>query len=81
MNHSDSNHTGKDPVCGSIANDLATATTNYYNGKIFYFCSASCRDKFIKNPRHYLGRRRHRKLPPRMRLPINGMRGFHSCRR
>ncbi len=77
MNHSNSNHSGKDPVCGSVIKDLTTATTYRYNGRVFYFCSAYCRDKFSKNPRHYLGKRRHRKLPPRMSLPINRMRGFH----
>jgi Cu+-exporting ATPase len=76
MNHSNSNHSDKDPVCGSIINDLTTATTYRYDGRIFYFCSAYCRSKFSKNPRHYLGRRRHRKLPIRMKLPINDMKRF-----
>jgi YHS domain-containing protein len=80
MKHHNSNCSGNDPVCGLISGDL-TAVSYRYNGRFFYFCSESCRDKFIKNPRRYLGRRRHRKLPPRMRLPINGMKGFHSCYR
>ena len=78
MNHSNSNHAGKDPVCGSIIKDLTIATTYRYNGRIFSFCSTYCCSKFSKNPRHYLGRRRHRKLSPRMSLPINRMRGFFS---
>ena len=77
MNHHNSNHSDKDPVCGSITNDSATATTYRYNGRIFYLCSAYCHGKFSKNLRHYLARHRHRKLGPRMSMPINRIRGFY----
>lgn len=77
MNYSNSDLFGKDLVCGTITSDLTTAITCRYNGRIFYFCSDYCLGKFSKNPRHYLARRRHRKLPPRMKLSINRIRGFH----
>jgi YHS domain-containing protein len=74
MNHNNSNHSNRDPVCGTIVNKNTALTTYRYNGRIFYFCSVSCCDKFLKKPRRYLGKRRHRKLPPRMSLPIGRMR-------
>jgi YHS domain-containing protein len=77
MKNSNSNHTGKDPVCGSIINNLTATTTYRYRGRIFHFCSAYCREKFSKKPRHYLGKRRHRQLPPRMRQRIHGIKGFN----
>lgn len=77
MRQSNSNHSIKDPVCGTVVSkDIAPAMYRY-NGKILYFCSVSCYDKFSKKPRHFLGKRRHRRLPPRMSMPIGRMKGFH----
>ena len=43
----------KDPVCGmTIDRDKSTAA-GVYRGKTYYFCSASCRDKFEKEPVKY----------------------------
>jgi YHS domain-containing protein len=67
----------KDLVCGTIIRNSKAVATYRYKGKIFYFCSAKCLNKFSKKPSHYLSKRRHRKLPPRMKVRINGMKGFH----
>lgn len=77
MRHSNSNHSNKDPVCGAVVSKNTAHATYCYNGNIFYFCSVSCRDEFSKKPRRYLGKRRHRRLPPRMSLPIGRMKLYH----
>ncbi len=77
MNHNKSNHSNKDLVCGRIINKVKAVATYRYKGNILYFCSVCCLDKFAKHPRHYPGKSHHRKLAPRMKLPINGMKGFH----
>ena len=44
----------KDPVCGMTV-DPHTARHRYtFNGRPYYFCSASCREKFAANPGQYL---------------------------
>ncbi|MBI2937530.1 MAG: YHS domain-containing protein [Thaumarchaeota archaeon] len=44
----------KDPVCGAkIDKDYATATSRYH-GKIYYFDSITCRDRFDINPDRYV---------------------------
>jgi YHS domain-containing protein len=76
MQHGSSNHSVvRDPVCGTVINNDTASTTYRHNGTMFhfYFCSESCRDRFSKKPGRYLRRRRHRKLPPRMSLPISRM--------
>ncbi|MHC4105537.1 MAG: YHS domain-containing protein [Planctomycetota bacterium] len=74
MRHNNFNHSVvRDPVCGTIVNKDTAPATYRNNGKIFHFCSEFCRDKFSKRPQRYLGKRRHRKLPPRMSLPIGRM--------
>ena len=76
MNNNDFN-SSKDPVCGTIARNSKAVATYRYKGKLFYFCSAKCLNKFSKRPQHYLGKYHQRKHSPRMRSPINGMKGFH----
>ena len=39
----------KDPICG-MAVDEATAVHAERDGKTFYFCSDSCRQKFLSTP-------------------------------
>jgi YHS domain-containing protein len=34
----------KDPVCGG---------SSEYNGKTYYFCSASCKQKFDRDPKPF----------------------------
>ena len=39
----------KDPICGMTV-DQATALHVERDGKTFYFCSDSCRQKFVSTP-------------------------------
>ena len=78
MNQRNPNHSGKDPVCGAILDTSLTNITHRYHRRVFHFCSAQCRNEFMEDPQRYLATRRHRKLPPRMRLPISRMRCFHA---
>ncbi|MEO8500889.1 MAG: YHS domain-containing protein [Vicinamibacteria bacterium] len=41
--------TTKDPICGMTVNE-ATALHAERDGKIFYFCGDSCRQKFLTAP-------------------------------
>ena len=43
-----SKSTIKDPICGMTV-DKATALHAERDGKIFYFCSYNCRQKFIQS--------------------------------
>lgn len=39
----------KDPICGTyVAEELAVKATKA--GQLHYFCSAECRDRFLKSP-------------------------------
>ncbi|MHC4584018.1 MAG: YHS domain-containing protein [Planctomycetota bacterium] len=73
MRHYKYNHSSKDPVCSTVISMGTPLITYRYNGKIFYFCSVTCRSKFSKRPQRYFGKHRHRKFPPRMSLPIGRM--------
>ncbi|ABK97929.1 YHS domain-containing protein [Pelobacter propionicus] len=43
--------THRDPVCGIyVTEDDAVVDT--YRGKIHYFCSPACRDRFREHPEH-----------------------------
>lgn len=77
MNRHNPHRPSPDLVCGAVTSKSTAAASCSYNGTTLYFCSTFCRDKFLKRPRRYLGKRRYRRLAPRMRLPINGMKGFH----
>lgn len=43
----------KDPVCGMTVNEKNAKFTSQYAGKTYYFCSASCKSTFDKNPSRY----------------------------
>jgi YHS domain-containing protein len=43
----------KDPVCGMAVDPGKAAGASVHAGKTYYFCSASCRDKFEKEPAKY----------------------------
>lgn len=43
----------KDPVCGMDVDQTKSAAASVYAGRTYYFCSASCRDKFEKAPETY----------------------------
>ena len=42
-----------DPVCGMTV-DNASAKPSLYQGRAYYFCSATCRDKFEASPETYM---------------------------
>lgn len=42
-----------DPVCGMDIDSTSTETAEY-EGKTYGFCSASCKDDFLKEPTKYL---------------------------
>jgi len=43
----------KDPTCGMEV-DPATAPRSEYKGNNYYFCSASCKETFDKEPEKYV---------------------------
>lgn len=43
----------KDPVCGMNVNENQAAAKSDYKGQTFYFCCASCNQKFDQNPEQY----------------------------
>ena len=43
-----------DPVCGMSVDPRTSAHRADHGGKIYHFCAASCRAKFIANPARYL---------------------------
>src|SRR5918996_6022462 len=44
-----------DPVCGMTVDPHTTPHRAEYAGHPYYFCSAGCRAKFVKDPARYLG--------------------------
>jgi YHS domain-containing protein len=42
-----------DPVCYKQVNPETAQFSYEFNGKVFYFCSRSCRDKFDFEPARY----------------------------
>lgn len=45
----------KDPVCGMTVDEKKAAAAAVHQGKTYYFCAVACKEKFVKNPRQYLG--------------------------
>jgi Cu+-exporting ATPase len=43
----------KDVVGGMQVDPAKAGQTSQYNGKTYYFCSASCKAKFDANPKQY----------------------------
>ena len=43
-----------DPVCGMTVDPAAGKPSAHYHGHDYHFCSASCREKFVKSPATYL---------------------------
>ena len=43
----------KDPVCGMMVDPKRAAGSSVFGGKMFYFCSASCKASFDKAPTKY----------------------------
>ena len=44
----------KDPVCGMSVDPATAKHKAEHGGKIIYFCSAGCREKFVAEPARYL---------------------------
>jgi len=44
----------KDPVCKMDVNEKTAKLKSDYNGKTYYFCNASCKSNFDKNPSKYV---------------------------
>ena len=45
----------KDPVCGMSVDPQKAVAAAVRDGKTYYFCSTSCRDKFEQAPDKYVG--------------------------
>lgn len=43
----------KDPICGMDIK--GSSITHFLEGKMYYFCSESCKESFVANPPNYLG--------------------------
>jgi YHS domain-containing protein len=42
-----------DPICKMKVDDKTAKFTSEHDGHSFYFCSASCKQKFDSNPHKY----------------------------
>ena len=54
----------KDPVCGMTVNPSRAKATHEHAGKVYYFCRAGCKEKFIADPAKYLMPRKHVGIVP-----------------
>jgi YHS domain-containing protein len=45
----------KDPVCGMAIEESKAAATATHEGTTYYFCSQSCKEKFLQDPGRYAG--------------------------
>ena len=43
-----------DPVCRMEVDEQSAVAQSTYEGKIYYFCAAGCREAFEKDPERYL---------------------------
>ncbi len=43
-----------DPVCLMSVDENRAAATSSYNGKTYYFCAVSCKEKFDREPEKYI---------------------------
>jgi P-type Cu+ transporter len=44
----------RDPVCGMAVDEKQAAAISEYKGKTYYFCSASCKERFDQSPERYI---------------------------
>lgn len=68
-----------DPVCGMSVEE-EDALTSVFQGESYYFCAASCQERFETDPLEFLPRERACPLPPtpqdgeqRVEIPVRGM--------
>jgi Cu+-exporting ATPase len=52
--HDQSEQNVEDPVCGMTVDPHVAKYRRKHNGRTYYFCSATCDDKFVTNPAQYL---------------------------
>jgi len=45
--------TAKDPICGMTVDEKTASLQSTYQGKLYYFCSGSCKAEFDKSPAKY----------------------------
>ena len=43
----------KDPICGMDVNEKTAKHKTEYRGKMYYFCSQTCKMTFDRNPAKY----------------------------
>jgi YHS domain-containing protein len=43
-----------DPVCGMEVDEKKVTQRSVYNGKTYYFCSATCKKQFDKEPQKFV---------------------------
>jgi YHS domain-containing protein len=44
-----------DPVCKTVVDYSAPNRHIYFGGKLFYFCSDTCKHRFIRMPFEFMG--------------------------
>ena len=44
----------KDPVCGMSVDTELAAAREEFEGKLYYFCSQGCHQRFLAEPRRFL---------------------------
>lgn len=44
-----------DLVCGMQIEKTKATVEVIYKGKTYYLCSMACKDKFVQNPKKYVG--------------------------
>jgi YHS domain-containing protein len=44
----------KDVVCGMQVDPAKAAGSSQHEGKTYYFCAKSCKEKFDANPKQYI---------------------------
>ena len=57
----------KDPICGMPVDEERAAGTTEYEGRVYYFCSHGCREKFSEDPGRYARREAQQSAPARGR--------------
>jgi len=43
-----------DPVCGMYVDEATSTLTAIVRGRTYYFCSESCRTRFLESPEAFL---------------------------
>ncbi len=46
----------KDPVCGMDVDPERAAGRSEYEDETYYFCSATCKERFDQDPQRYVAR-------------------------